>query len=382
MRRNAAPSRARTHVRASVRTHSIINKDVHTDQYQPVKCGWAKGWENMSEDVKQGNGNYDADGIVVLEGLEAVRKRPGMYIGSTDSRGLHHLVYEVVDNSIDEAMAGYASLISVFINADGSVTVTDDGRGIPTGMHEKGKSALELVMTHLHAGGKFDHNSYKVSGGLHGVGVSVVNALSSKLTVTVDRDGAQFMQSYAYGVAEGPVKKTGRSDKTGTTVTFYPDKGIFETTEFDYEVLQMRFRNQAFLNKNVAIYFEDRRTGRSEKFHFEGGVSEFVSFLNKNKTPIHANPIYIHGESGGIDVEVALQYTDGYNETINSFVNTISTPDGGTHMAGFRTALTRTVNEYAKSNGLLKDSEPLAGEDVREGLTAILSVKVPEPQFE
>jgi DNA gyrase subunit B len=338
------------------------------------------GWEDMSEG--SGQSNYGADGIVVLEGLEAVRKRPGMYIGSTDSRGLHHLVYEVVDNSIDEAMAGYATLISVYVNKDGSVTVLDDGRGIPTGMHEKGKSALELVMTHLHAGGKFDHNSYKVSGGLHGVGVSVVNALSSKLIVVVERDGQKFRQSYSYGIPDGDVEAIGKSDKTGTSVTFYPDASIFETTDFDYEVLQMRFRNQAFLNKTVAIFFEDKRSGRSENFHFEGGVSEFVSFLNKNKTPIHPNPIYIHGESAGIEVEIALQYTDGYNETINPFVNTISTPDGGTHMAGFRTALTRTINDYAKTNGFLKDGEPLSGEDVREGLTAILSIKIPEPQFE
>ena len=338
------------------------------------------GWEDMSED--SGQNSYDADGIVVLEGLEAVRKRPGMYVGSTDSRGLHHLVYEVVDNSIDEAMAGYASLISVYVNKDGSVTVADDGRGIPTGMHEKGKSALELVMTHLHAGGKFDHNSYKVSGGLHGVGVSVVNALSAKLIAEVERDGKKFRQSYSYGIPDGPLEELGASSRTGTTITFYPDTSIFETVDFEYEVLQLRFRNQAFLNRNVAIYFEDMRSGRSENFHFEGGVSEFVSFLNKNKAPIHQNPIYIHGESSGIEVEVALQYTDGYNETINSFVNTISTPDGGTHMAGFRTALTRTINDYAKTNGLMKDGEPLTGEDVREGLTAILSVKVPEPQFE
>jgi len=324
---------------------------------------------------------YGAEGIVVLEGLEAVRKRPGMYIGSTDGRGLHHLVYEVVDNSIDEAMAGYASLISVFINTDGSVTVDDDGRGIPTGMHEKGKSALELVMTHLHAGGKFDKNSYKVSGGLHGVGVSVVNALSNKLIVIVERDGKKFRQTYSKGIPDGDVEVIGDSDKTGTSVTFFPDDTIFETLEFEYDILQLRFRNQAYLNKNVSIYLEDKRTGKTDKFHFEGGVSEFVSFLNRSKTPIHTPPIHIFGESNGIDVEVALQYTDGYNETINSFVNTISTPDGGTHMAGFRTALTRTVNDYAKTNNLLKD-EQLTGEDVREGLTAVLSVKVPEPQFE
>lgn len=326
-------------------------------------------------------GDYGAEGIVVLEGLEAVRKRPGMYIGSTDSRGLHHLVYEVVDNSIDEAMAGYASTISVFVNTDGSVTVDDDGRGIPTGMHEKGKSALELVMTHLHAGGKFDKNSYKVSGGLHGVGVSVVNALSEKLIADVYRDGKQFRQTYSRGIPDGPVQIIGDSDRTGTSITFFPDTQIFETTEFEDEILQLRFRNQAFLNKNVSIYFEDKRTGKSEKFHYEGGVSEFVTYLNRAKTPVHAPPIYLHGEVNGIEVEVALQYTDGYNETINSFVNTISTPDGGTHMAGFRTALTRTINEYAKTNNMLKD-EQLAGEDVREGLTAILSIKIPEPQFE
>jgi len=324
---------------------------------------------------------YGAEGIVVLEGLEAVRKRPGMYIGSTDSRGLHHLVYEVVDNSIDEAMAGYASLISVYINTDGSVTVDDDGRGIPTGMHEKGKSALELVMTHLHAGGKFDKNSYKVSGGLHGVGVSVVNALSNKLIVIVDRDGKKFRQTYSKGIPDGGVEIIGDSDKTGTSVTFFPDDTIFETLEFEYDILQLRFRNQAYLNKNVSIYLEDKRTGKSDKFHFEGGVSEFVSFLNRSKTPIHTPPIHIFGESNSIDIEVALQYTDGYNETINSFVNTISTPDGGTHMAGFRTALTRVVNDYAKTNNLLKD-EQLTGEDVREGLTAVLSIKIPEPQFE
>jgi DNA gyrase, B subunit len=329
--------------------------------------------ENMKE--------YGAEGIVVLEGLEAVRKRPGMYIGSTDSRGLHHLVYEVVDNSIDEAMAGYASLITVYINTDGSVTVNDDGRGIPTGMHEKGKSALELVMTHLHAGGKFDKNSYKVSGGLHGVGVSVVNALSNKLIAIVERDGKKFRQTYSKGIPDGNVEEIGDSDKTGTSVTFFPDDTIFETLEFEYDILQLRFRNQAYLNKNVSIYLEDKRTGKSDKFHFEGGVSEFVSFLNRSKTPIHTPPIHIFGESNGIDVEVALQYTDGYNETINSFVNTISTPDGGTHMAGFRTALTRVVNDYAKTNNLLKD-EQLTGEDVREGLTAVLSIKIPEPQFE
>ena len=330
---------------------------------------------------EEGLGNYGAEGIVVLEGLEAVRKRPGMYIGSTDSRGLHHLVYEVVDNSIDEAMAGYASQIDVAVNADGSVSVEDNGRGIPTGIHEKGVSALELVMTHLHAGGKFDKNSYKVSGGLHGVGVSVVNALSEKLVVDICRDGKKFRQTYSRGIPDAPTAEIGVSDKTGTLVTFWPDKTIFETTEFEYDILQLRFRNQAFLNKNVSIVFTDHRINKTEKFHYEGGVAEFVRYLNRAKTPLHPDPIYIHGEANSIEVEVALQYTDGFNENTNSFVNTISTPDGGTHMTGFRTALTKTINDYAKANNMLKDIQ-LIGEDVREGLTAILSIKIPEPQFE
>jgi len=330
---------------------------------------------------EEGKGNYGAEGIVVLEGLEAVRKRPGMYIGSTDSRGLHHLVYEVVDNSIDEAMAGYASQIDVAVNVDGSVSVEDNGRGIPTGIHEKGVSALELVMTHLHAGGKFDKNSYKVSGGLHGVGVSVVNALSEKLVVDICRDGKKFRQTYSRGIPDAPTAEIGDSDKTGTLVTFWPDKTIFETTEFEYDILQLRFRNQAFLNKNVSIVFTDHRVNKTEKFHYEGGVAEFVRYLNRAKTPLHPDPIYIHGEANSIEVEVALQYTDGFNENTNSFVNTISTPDGGTHMTGFRTALTKTINDYAKANNMLKDIQ-LIGEDVREGLTAILSIKIPEPQFE
>jgi len=330
---------------------------------------------------EEGLGNYGAEGIVVLEGLEAVRKRPGMYIGSTDSRGLHHLVYEVVDNSIDEAMAGYASQIDVAVNVDGSVSVEDNGRGIPTGIHEKGVSALELVMTHLHAGGKFDKNSYKVSGGLHGVGVSVVNALSEKLIVDICREGKKFRQTYSRGIPDAPTAETGTSDKTGTLVTFWPDKTIFETTEFEFDILQLRFRNQAFLNRNVSIVFTDHRINKTEKFHYEGGVSEFVRYLNRAKTPLHPDPIYVHGEVNSIEVEVALQYTDGFNENTNSFVNTISTPDGGTHMTGFRTALTKTINDYAKANNMLKDIQ-LIGEDVREGLTAILSIKIPEPQFE
>ena len=331
---------------------------------------------------------YDASSIVVLEGLEAVRKRPGMYIGSTDSRGLHHLVFEVVDNSIDEAMAGFADRIEVEINEDGSCTVTDDGRGIPTGMHETGKPALEVVLTGLHAGGKFNSNSYKVSGGLHGVGVSVVNALSVKLVAKVKRDGSLFRQTFCRGVPEGPMEVLGPAEGTGTQITFYPDPEIFETTEFDYEVLQNRFRNQAFLNRIVTIDFRDRRSGRQERFHYEGGVSEFVQYLNKSRTPLHLEPIHISGEypyddGRKVEVEVALQYTDGYSsDNISSFVNTINTPEGGTHIAGFRTALTKTINDYAKGRGAVKAGESFDGADVREGLTAVLSIKMPEPQFE
>ncbi len=333
-------------------------------------------------DGNNSGSDYGADSIVVLEGLEAVRKRPGMYIGSTDSRGLHHLVYEVVDNSIDEAMAGFAVKILVIINEDGSCTVIDDGRGIPTGMHEKGKSALELALTELHAGGKFNSNSYKVSGGLHGVGVSVVNGLSTKLVATVKREGKIFRQSYKIGIPDGPVEVIGETDETGTEITFYPDPTIFETVTFEYETLQNRFRNQAFLNRQVTIDFEDRRSGRKERFHYDGGVSEFVKYLNSSKTPLHPEPIYIAGQRNGVDIEMALQYTDGYNELVSSFVNTINTPEGGTHVAGFRTALTKTINDYAKANNLVKANRTFQGEDTREGLTAILSIKMPEPQFE
>ena len=333
-------------------------------------------------DGNNSGSDYGADSIVVLEGLEAVRKRPGMYIGSTDSRGLHHLVYEVVDNSIDEAMAGFADKILVIINEDGSCTVIDDGRGIPTGMHEKGKSALELALTELHAGGKFNSNSYKVSGGLHGVGVSVVNGLSTKLVATVKREGKIFRQSYKIGIPDGPVEVIGETDETGTEITFYPDPTIFETVTFEYETLQNRFRNQAFLNRQVTIDFEDRRSGRKERFHYDGGVSEFVKYLNSSKTPLHPEPIYIAGQRNGVDIEMALQYTDGYNELVSSFVNTINTPEGGTHVAGFRTALTKTINDYAKANNLVKANRTFQGEDTREGLTAILSIKMPEPQFE
>ncbi|MDR3074521.1 MAG: DNA topoisomerase (ATP-hydrolyzing) subunit B [Candidatus Methanoplasma sp.] len=334
----------------------------------------------MDGDKEQGL--YDADSIVALKGLEAVRKRPGMYIGSTDARGLHHLVYEVVDNGIDEVMAGYADRVNVYINEDGSVTVNDDGRGIPVGMNkEEGKDALEMCLTDLHAGGKFNQNSYKVSGGLHGVGVSVVNALSKRLTAIVERDGKMFRQTYKIGIPDGPVELIGDSENTGTTITFYPDGDIFETVVFDYEILQNRFRNQAFLNKEATIYFEDKRTGKSDTFHYDGGVSEFVQYLNRSKKAIHDPPIALAGERNGVMMDIALQYTDGYNEEIDSFVNTIYTPEGGTHMTGFRAALTKTINDYGKSSGLLKDTT-LEGSDVREGLTAIVSIRMPEPQFE
>ncbi len=325
---------------------------------------------------------YDADSIVALHGLEAVRKRPGMYIGSTDSRGLHHMVYEVVDNGIDEVMAGFATQVWVVINDDGSISVMDDGRGIPTGINqEEGKSALEMCLTDLHAGGKFNQNSYKVSGGLHGVGVSVVNALSERLIAEVDREGKRFRQSYKIGVPDGPVEIIGDSDRHGTTITFWPDKEMFETTTFDYTTLQNRFRNQAFLNKEATIHFEDKRTGKAETFHYDGGVSEFVQYLNRSKTPIHPVPLHFAGDRNDVSIDIALQWTDGYNEEIDSFVNTIFTPEGGTHLTGFRTSLTKTINDYGKANNLLKDTT-LEGSDVREGLTAIVSIRMPEPQFE
>ena len=331
---------------------------------------------------KKAEEEYDADSIVALHGLEAVRKRPGMYIGSTDSRGLHHMVYEVVDHGIDEVMAGFATEVDVTINEDGSITVSDDGRGIPTAInHAEGKSALEMCLTDLHAGGKFNQNSYKVSGGLHGVGVSVVNALSSRLVAVVDREGKRFRQSYRIGVPDGPVEVIGDSDRHGTTITFWPDPDMFETVVFDYATLQNRFRNQAFLNKEATINFEDKRTGKKERFHYDGGVSEFVMYLNRSKTPLHPDPIRVSGERNGVVIDIAMQWTDGYNEEIDSFVNTIFTPEGGTHLTGFRTSLTKSLNDYGKTNGLLKDTT-LEGSDCREGLTAIVSIRMPEPQFE
>jgi len=336
----------------------------------------------MDGNIQKAEEEYNADSIVALKGLEAVRKRPGMYIGSTDSRGLHHCVYEVVDNGIDEVMAGFATRVDVTINEDGSITVVDDGRGIPTEINqEEGKSGLEMCLTDLHAGGKFNQNSYKVSGGLHGVGVSVVNALSKRLIATVDRMGKQWRQSYKIGIPDGPVEEIGTSDRHGTTIQFWPDDEMFETVEFDYATLQNRFRNQAFLNSEATINFEDRRTGKKETFHYDGGVSQFVQYLNRSKTPLHPTPIRVSGERNGVSIDIAMQWTDGYNEEIDSFVNTIYTPEGGTHLTGFRTALTKTVNDYGKANNLLKDIV-LEGSDIREGLTAIVSIKMSEPQFE
>ena len=331
--------------------------------------------------------NYGADQIQILEGLEAVRKRPGMYIGSTSSKGLHHLVYEIVDNSVDEALAGYCTEIDVQINADNSITVTDNGRGIPVGINAKsGLPAVQVVFTILHAGGKFGGGGYKVSGGLHGVGASVVNALSEWLEVRVCRDGSIYEQRYERGKVMYPLKIVGSCDpeKTGTKVTFLPDKEIFEDTVYDFDVLKNRLREMAFLTKGIKIILRDDREDKKEKvFHYEGGIKEFVQYLNRSKTPLYENVIYCEGTVNNISVEVAFQHNDDYNESIYSFVNNINTPEGGMHLTGFRNAITKTFNDYARSNKLLMDSEQnLTGEDIREGLTAIVSVKIENPQFE
>jgi len=327
---------------------------------------------------------YDAERIQVLEGLEAVRKRPSMYIGSTDFHGLHHLVYEVVDNSIDEAMAGYCTTINVVLNDDASVTVEDDGRGIPIGMHKKYKQdALELVLTKLHSGGKFDRKTYKVSGGLHGVGLSVVNALSEFLEVRVKRQGKVHFQRYERGVPVAPIKVEGEGQGTGTIVRFRPDPQIFESTEFNYEMLSGRMREIAFLNKGLKVSISEPKTSQSNVYKFDGGIVEYVSFINRSRVCLHEKPIYIFVERDGLSVEIGMQYTDSYAESIYTFANNINTTEGGTHLIGFRAALTKTINDYAKQYGFLKgNEESLSGEDVREGLTAILSVKLPEPQFE
>ena len=333
------------------------------------------------------NTEYGADQIQILEGLEAVRKRPGMYIGSTSSRGLHHLVYEIVDNAVDEALAGYCTEINVAINPDNSITVVDNGRGIPVGInHKAGIPAGEVVFTILHAGGKFGGGGYKVSGGLHGVGASVVNALSEWLEVSICRDGKRYEQRYERGKTMYPLREAGEcGDVTGTTVTFLPDKKIFEETVYDYDILKQRLREMAFLTKGLKIILVDKREGmeREKIFHYEGGIREFVTYLNRSKEALYPEIIYCEGEKDGVAVEVAMQHNDSYTENTYGFVNNINTPEGGTHITGFRNAITNTFNDYARKNKLLKDSEPnLSGDDIREGLTAIVSVKIGNPQFE
>jgi DNA gyrase subunit B len=332
-----------------------------------------------------GAADYGADKIKVLEGLEAVRKRPAMYIGSTGAQGLHHLVYEVVDNSIDEALAGFCDQVNVTLHIDNSVTVVDNGRGIPVDQHTSGRSAAEVVMTVLHAGGKFDNDSYKVSGGLHGVGISVVNALSETLDLEIWRNGQVYKQTYERGHPLASLEVTGTTKKRGTKVTFRPDAQIFETVEFSFDTLAQRLRELAFLNGGVTITIDDERDGgKSHKFLYEGGINSFVSYLNQNKAVVNDKPIHMHGEKDGIDVEIALQWNDSYTETVYSFANNINTHEGGTHLSGFRSALTRTINFYAGKNNLAKDLKDasLSGDDIREGLTAVVSVKIPRPQFE
>jgi DNA gyrase subunit B len=335
------------------------------------------------EKIKQ-NEDYDIDSIQVLEGLAAVKKNPAMYIGSTDERGLHHLVYEVVDNSIDEAMAGYCTKIQVFLNKDGSVTVIDDGRGIPVKSHKKyKKSGVELVMTTLHAGGKFDTHAYKVSGGLHGVGISVVNALSKWLEVKVRRDGVEYHQKYKQGNAVAPLKKIGKSETNGTTTTFLPDPEIFETVDISYETIVTRLKEMAFLNAGLQIEISDERSGKSETFKYDGGIREFVQHINRNKTPLHPDPIYLKAKKEDVEVEISIQYTDGYTENIHTFANNINTHEGGTHLSGFKGALTRVLNDYGRKNNLFEGIDfSLSGEDCREGITTIISCKVRHPQFE
>ena len=336
--------------------------------------------------MSNSNENYGADQIQILEGLEAVRKRPGMYIGSTSTRGLHHLVYEIVDNAVDEALAGFCTEIQVFINEDNSVTVIDNGRGIPTGIHEKaGIPAVEVVFTILHAGGKFGGGGYKVSGGLHGVGASVVNALSNWLEVEISRDGKIYKQRYERGHVVYKLKEIGKTDKVGTKVTFMPDDTIFDDVIFEFDTLKRRLREMAFLTKGLKISLFDKRESmeKEEHYHYEGGIKEFVQYLNRHKNVLYDKIIYVEGNKDDMYVEVALQHNDSYNEATLSFVNNITTPEGGTHLTGFKSAITKVFNDYARSNKLIKEKEEnLSGDDLREGLTAIVSIKIPEPQFE
>ncbi|MBC8586705.1 DNA topoisomerase (ATP-hydrolyzing) subunit B [Paratissierella segnis] len=339
----------------------------------------------MVQEANDNNGrHYTAKDIQVLEGLEPVRKRPGMYIGSTGPKGLHHLVYEVVDNSIDEALAGICDTIKITIYDDDSVSVEDNGSGIPVEIHpQTGKSTVETVLTILHAGGKFNNSAYKVSGGLHGVGVSVVNALSEWLVAKVRRNGKEYMQRFERGISVSELEVIGNSDSTGTTIHFMPDKSIFETIEFSFETLEFRMREMAFLNKGIKIILNDKRNDILKEFHYEGGIKSFVEYINKNKTPIHKDVIYFESEKDSTIVELALQYTDGYTENIYTFANNINTIEGGTHLSGLRSAITRAINDYGRKYSFLKEKEEnLSGEDVREGLTAVLSIKLPNPQFE
>ena len=350
---------------------------------EPDTTGVRINLEDVGNEVSAVDGEYGADQIQVLEGLEAVRKRPGMYIGSTSERGLHHLVYEVVDNSIDEALAGYCTDVNVTIHQDNSITVTDNGRGIPVDIHETGKPAVEVVLTVLHAGGKFGGDGYKVSGGLHGVGVSVVNALGEYMDVKVKRDGKIHAISFKRGVTTSPMKIIGDTEETGTSVHFLPDKEIFTVTEYSFDTLKHRLRELAFLNKEITIHLHDERSGKNETFHYDGGIRSFVQHLNKKKEVLNPEPIYFNGTKDDIVVEIALQYNDSYQENIYSFVNNINTEEGGTHLAGFKIALTRAANDFAKKAGIIKNNQQnLAGEDVREGLTCVISLKIREPQFE
>lgn len=350
---------------------------------EPDTTGVKINLDDVGNEVSAVDGEYGADQIQVLEGLEAVRKRPGMYIGSTSERGLHHLVYEVVDNSIDEALAGYCTDVNVTIHQDNSITVTDNGRGIPVDIHETGKPAVEVVLTVLHAGGKFGGDGYKVSGGLHGVGVSVVNALSEYMDVQVKRDGKIHAISFKRGVTTSPMKIIGDTEETGTSVHFLPDKEIFTVTEYSFDTLKHRLRELAFLNKEITIHLHDERSGKNETFHYDGGIRSFVQHLNKKKEVLNPEPIYFNGSKDDIVVEIALQYNDSYQENIYSFVNNINTEEGGTHLAGFKIALTRAGNDYARKNNVIKNNQGnLSGEDIREGLTCVISLKIREPQFE
>src|SRR6478609_9260542 len=343
------------------------------------------GLGGANGNAANGNADYGAESIKVLEGLEAVRKRPAMYIGSTGPAGLHHLVYEIVDNSIDEALAGFCTEVNVTIHLDNSITVIDNGRGIPTDMHESGKSAAEVALTVLHAGGKFENSAYKVSGGLHGVGVSVVNALSERLDLEIWRNENTHQQSYERGKPLMDLAVTGTTKRRGTKVTFKPDTQIFETTDFSFDTLAGRLRELAFLNAGVTITLDDEReAAKNHRFHYDGGIVSFVEHLNKNKGLVNEKPVYMHGNRDGIDAEIALQWNDSYNPVEYSFANNINTHEGGTHLSGFRSAMTRTINAYANSNNLAKDLKDatISGDDIREGMTAVISVKIPQPQFE